>query len=71
LKLSGKIAIVTGAGGGIGRAAALSLAMRGVALVLVRCDERPSESLWRDAGMQPALAIIFRTAARCRYLQGG
>jgi short-subunit dehydrogenase len=35
LKLSGKIAIVTGAGGGIGRAIALSLAMRGVALVLV------------------------------------
>jgi uncharacterized oxidoreductase len=35
LKLSGKVAIVTGAGGGIGRSAALSLAKRGVALVLV------------------------------------
>lgn len=34
MKLSGKVAIVTGAGGGIGRAVALSLAMRGVALVL-------------------------------------
>jgi NAD(P)-dependent dehydrogenase (short-subunit alcohol dehydrogenase family) len=35
LKLSGKVAIVTGTGGGIGCAAALSLPMRGVALVIV------------------------------------
>jgi short-subunit dehydrogenase len=35
LKFSGKAAIVSGAGGGIGRAVALSLAVRGVRLVLV------------------------------------
>lgn len=35
LKLNGKVAIVTGAGSGIGRATALSLAARGVSLVLV------------------------------------
>jgi short-subunit dehydrogenase len=45
LELSGKVAIVTGAGGGIGRAAALSLAMRGVGLVLVgRTREKLAET---------------------------
>jgi uncharacterized oxidoreductase len=45
VKLSGKVAIVTGAGGGIGRAAALSLAMRGVGLVLVgRTREKLAET---------------------------
>ena len=45
MKLSGKVAIVTGAGGGIGRAAALSLAMRGVGLVLVgRTREKLAET---------------------------
>jgi NAD(P)-dependent dehydrogenase (short-subunit alcohol dehydrogenase family) len=45
MKLSGKVAIVTGAGSGIGRAAALSLARRGVALVIVnRNRERLAET---------------------------
>jgi uncharacterized oxidoreductase len=45
VKLRGKVAIVTGAGSGIGRAAALSLAMRGVALVIVgRSRERLAET---------------------------
>jgi len=46
LKLNGKVAIVTGAGSGIGRAAALSLAIRGVALVIVG---RSREKLARTA----------------------
>ena len=46
MKLSGKVAIITGAGSGIGRAAALSLAIRGVALVIVG---RSREKLARTA----------------------
>ncbi len=45
VKLSGKAAIVTGAGGGIGRAVALSLATRGVGLVLIgRTREKLAET---------------------------
>jgi len=47
-ELSGKVAVVTGAGGGIGRAASIELAHAGASLVLVDID---SDTLTKSAAM--------------------
>jgi NAD(P)-dependent dehydrogenase (short-subunit alcohol dehydrogenase family) len=78
ISLAGKVALVTGGGGGIGRAAALSLAAAGADVAIIeiipeRCDEMRAliESLGRRAFAIPAnvmdrdavIAAVDQTAA--------
>jgi NAD(P)-dependent dehydrogenase (short-subunit alcohol dehydrogenase family) len=50
VELSGRVALVTGAGAGIGRAAALALAREGARIVAVDADEAAAEETVRLAG---------------------
>lgn len=55
--LSGRVALVTGGGDGIGRATALSLAERGALLAVVDLDEVAAEKVVEELGEHRALAI--------------
>jgi NAD(P)-dependent dehydrogenase (short-subunit alcohol dehydrogenase family) len=73
-ELAGKIGIVTGAAGGIGRATGVALAASGVSLVLVDIDERglaASEAAVRAAGA-PVVSVradVSRSEDVRRYVQ--
>ncbi|ROZ89121.1 SDR family oxidoreductase [Gordonia sp. OPL2] len=54
--LSGKVAVITGAARGIGRATALSLSRLGTDLVLLDIDEPPLRDLADDIGADHAIA---------------
>ncbi|WP_408610072.1 SDR family oxidoreductase [Gordonia insulae] len=54
--LSGKVAVVTGAARGIGRATALSLARHGTDLILLDIDEPPLRDLADEIGADHAIA---------------
>ena len=50
MKLDGKIAIITGAGSGIGRATALRLAREGASIVVAD---------WNEAGAKETVALVI------------
>ncbi|MBL8908116.1 MAG: SDR family oxidoreductase [Rhizobiales bacterium] len=62
--LDGKVAIVTGASNGIGRAAAAQLAARGARVLAVARDQSRLQSLERETGAIPC-AISIETAEAC------
>jgi short-subunit dehydrogenase len=57
-QLAGRIAVVTGAGSGIGRATAQALAARGCALALVDCDERSLDVTRAELEVRGGVATV-------------
>lgn len=57
-RLSGKVAIITGAARGIGRATAERFAREGAQMMLVDRDEEPLRALAREIGAQQARAHV-------------
>ncbi len=60
MRLEGKRALVTGAGGGIGRAIALAFAREGAAVVCADIDEPAAEAVAAEASAAGAIAIAVR-----------
>ena len=58
MSLAGKVAMVTGAGSGVGKAAALALAREGCALVLVGRRAEPLENTAAEIGADAPPALI-------------
>ncbi|NDL57170.1 3-hydroxybutyrate dehydrogenase [Phytoactinopolyspora mesophila] len=56
--LSGKVALVTGAGGGIGRACALRLAAEGAYVLVVDIDEAAAKAVAAEAGGEAQVADL-------------
>lgn len=63
-KLEGKIALVTGAGSGIGKATAHALARKGARLVVVDVDEARVDAMQRDLGAACVLAKRVDVASK-------
>src|SRR6266446_2987032 len=61
MKTSGKIAIVTGAGSGIGRATALGLLNEGYAVVLAGRRAETLEQTVAEAGLQRGRTLVVPT----------
>ena len=57
-KLDNKVAVITGAAGGIGRAAAKLFAKEGAKLMLVDLDEANVLSMVEEIGSDQALSLI-------------
>jgi NAD(P)-dependent dehydrogenase (short-subunit alcohol dehydrogenase family) len=68
-ELDGKVAIVTGASNGIGRACAAQLAARGAQVLAVARDVERLKSLEREAGAIPC-AISIETPQACADVVG-
>ncbi|PLR96845.1 SDR family oxidoreductase [Bacillus sp. T33-2] len=56
--LKGKVAVITGAGSGIGRAAALKLAECGAKIVMVEIEGNRAEKVKEEAGQKGSEAVI-------------
>ena len=63
-RLHGKVALITGAGAGIGRAAAKLFASEGARLVIVDLDEAHGELVLREVREQGGEAVFCRTDVR-------
>lgn len=63
-RIEGRVAVITGAAGGIGRATALALAERGCALALCDVDERGLEETAQSAARNAARNAVAITTAR-------
>lgn len=61
--LAGKIAVVTGAGSGIGRAIAIAFANEGASVVIADITEQPRE------GGEPTVAIITRAGGAASFVK--
>ena len=59
-RVKGKVAIVTGGGGGLGRAEALLLAKEGAAVVVADLDERAAEDTAKEIRVRECAAIFVR-----------
>ena len=57
-KLDGKVAIITGAGGGIGQAAARLFAAEGAKLMLVDINEEPLVALAKSIGADQTVYTV-------------
>jgi 3-oxoacyl-[acyl-carrier protein] reductase len=66
MELQGQVAIVTGAGRGIGRAAAHELARMGAAVVVAELDRATAESTATDLRDQGHRALVVRTDVTSR-----
>lgn len=60
-RLLGKVVVITGAGRGIGRRAALLFAAEGATLALVDIDEASGEAVAEEVRSQGGIAIFIRT----------
>jgi len=63
-ELDGRVAIVTGASSGIGKATVMLFCRRGVRVLAVARDERRLRDLARECGAEP-FAISLETASAC------
>jgi len=61
VKLKGKVAIITGAGRGIGRAAALLFSKEGAEVVIAEIDENSGEKTKSDIAKEGGNAIFVKT----------
>jgi 3(or 17)beta-hydroxysteroid dehydrogenase len=59
-RVKGKIAIVTGGGGGLGRAEALLLAEEGAAVVVTDLDQNAAEAVAKEIRTQGGISIFFK-----------
>lgn len=58
-RLEGKVALITGAGRGIGRAIAFKLAAEGASVLVNDLDEEPAEAVAREIGARSGSALAF------------
>jgi 3(or 17)beta-hydroxysteroid dehydrogenase len=59
-RVKGKVAIVTGGGGGLGRAEAMLLAKEGASVVVTDLDENAAKSVANEICAQGAAALYFK-----------
>ena len=64
MKLGGQVAVITGAGRGIGRAVATAFALEGAAVVLAARSPRELDAVAREIGLAGGRALAVPTDVR-------